>query len=211
MSPLVWSLLVVGVVMLLIGWWLSWTARRLDRLHHRLDLARASLVAQLQQRAALALEVGAVGLLDPASSLLLVDAAATARQEGEHPDRAPEAQSHLSQILRSVLPDDPETAALLARLRQDEGARALLAELAAASRKVELARRFHNDQVQATRALRSRRRTRWFALAGKAPEPRTVDFDDLAPAVFAVETGVGARPNGSTLDPPPPPTPEDTP
>jgi len=47
---------------------------------------------------------------------------------------------------------------------------------------VELARRFHNDHVTSARALRSRRRVRWFHLAGHAPEPTTVDLDDVPPA-----------------------------
>ena len=46
----------------------------------------------------------------------------------------------------------------------------------------ELARRFHNDHVTSARALRSRRRVRWFRLAGRAPEPTTVDLDDVPPA-----------------------------
>ena len=58
----------------------------------------------------------------------------------------------------------------------------LVDELAAACHKVELARRFHNDHVTSARALRSRRRVRWFHLSGHAPEPTTVDLDDVPPA-----------------------------
>jgi hypothetical protein len=200
MSPGLWVLVAALVVLvLLVGWWLSWTARRLDRLHHRLDLAHGSLVGQLQLRAALALEVGTAGLLDPASSLLLIDAAAAARGDLERPDT--EAQSHLSQTLRLVLPEDRETREALRTVYADPAARELLDQLAAASRKVELARRFHNDQVRATRDLRSRRRTQWFRLAGKAPQPRPIDFDDHPPAVFSVETAAGLGPAGPTVDP----------
>ncbi len=215
-----WAVVVALVVLvLLLGWWLSWTARRLDRLHHRLDLAHSSLVGQLQLRAALALELGTAGLLDPASSLLLIDAAAAARGDLERPDS--EAQSHLSQTLRLVLPEDEETRDALRTLYADPPARELLDQLAAASRKVELARRFHNDQVRATRDLRSRRRTQWFRLAAKAPEPRPIDFDDQPPAVFSVETAASLGTGGPTVDPvtpdpqanaphsPDPPSPED--
>ena len=58
----------------------------------------------------------------------------------------------------------------------------LVDELAAACRKVELARRFHNDHVTSARTLRSRRRVRWFRLAGRPPESTTVDLDDVPPA-----------------------------
>lgn len=217
MSPLLWALVAVAAVLVIVlGWWLSWTARRLDRLHHRLDLAEASLSVQLQSRAALALELGTAGLLDPASSLLLIDAAAAARRGAERPDHDPETQSQLSQTLRLVLPEtsteESEGVPELAALSEDPHARELFGELAAASRKVELARRFHNDQVSATRALRSRRRVRWLRLAGNAPEPRTVDFDDLPPAVFSVETAGEPGHPGPRLDPAPsPPSTEDLP
>jgi hypothetical protein len=54
-------------------------------------------------------------------------------------------------------------------------------ELAQASPKVELARRFHNDVVVSARSLRSRRRVRWLHLAGRAGPLQTVDLDDEPP------------------------------
>ena len=62
-----------------LGLWLSWTANRLDRMHHRIDVARASLDTQLLRRSGAALELATSGALDPARSLLLVDAAHQAR------------------------------------------------------------------------------------------------------------------------------------
>ncbi len=55
-------------------------------------------------------------------------------------------------------------------------------ELAQTCRKVEMARRFHNNQIVSARSLRSRRRVRWFGLTGHAPELATVDLDDVPPA-----------------------------
>ena len=63
----------------------------------------------------------------------------------------------------------------------------LLEELAACCRKVELARRFHNDVVVSARALRSRRRVRWLRLAGRAAELRTVDLDDVPPPALVAD------------------------
>ena len=54
-------------------------------------------------------------------------------------------------------------------------------------RKVELARRFHNDVVTSARVLRSRRRVRWLRLAGRAPVPTTVDLDDTPPQALLAD------------------------
>src|SRR5690349_21831056 len=71
-------LLAVGAL-LLIGAYASWTAGRLDRLHHRVDLARAALETELARRSALVAELAGSEILDPASALLLLDAAHRAR------------------------------------------------------------------------------------------------------------------------------------
>jgi hypothetical protein len=63
----------------------------------------------------------------------------------------------------------------------DSGERALLAELAASCRRVELARRFLNDGVRACRQVRKQRMVRWFRLAGHTPWPQTVELDDTPP------------------------------
>lgn len=164
--------LVVLLVLVALGLWFSWTATRLDRLHHRIDLARESLSTQLALRSAVVLELAGSGSLDDATSLLLADAAQRARRT---PDR--QAESDLSQALRAVFDDSATTTAL----RGQEAGRGMADELAAACRKVELARRFLNDQVTSAKALRFRRRVRWFGLAGHAPAPVTVDLDDVPP------------------------------
>jgi hypothetical protein len=169
------------VVLVLLGLWLSWTANRLDRMHHRIDVSRASLDTQLLRRSGAALELATSGALDPARSLLLVDVAhearAAPRQEFEG------AESDLSEALRAVFADAAEVYAL----REAPDTAALLAELAGACRKVELARRFHNDVVVSARVLRSRRRVRWLRLAGRAQELDTVDLDDEPPAPLVTD------------------------
>lgn len=179
MTGLWWALLAVAAVV--VGLWLYWTAHRLDRMHHRIDLARAALDAQLLRRSGAALELATSATLDPARSLLLVDAAHQARAASE--DDLELAQSDLSESLRAVLAQRDEVDEL--RARSDVGP--LLDELAAACRKVELARRFHNDVVVSARALRSRRRVRWLRLAGKAAELRTVDLDDVPPSALVTD------------------------
>ena len=60
-------------------WYLSYSATRLDRLHHRVETSWANLDGLLQRRAAVALEIAKSELADPASSLLLTAAAHQAR------------------------------------------------------------------------------------------------------------------------------------
>lgn len=183
MIDVAWVLAAVAtvVVLTLLGLWLSWTARRLDRMHHRLEVARASLDTQLLRRSGAALELATSGALDPARSLLLVDAASYARSAHNHDAEA--AESDLSEALRAVFDDAEEVQSL----RADPELGPLLSELAGACRKVELARRFHNDVVTSARALRSRRRVRWLRLAGRAGDPVTVDLDDQPPPLLVAD------------------------
>lgn len=169
------------VVLLALALWLSWTAHRLDRMHGRLDVARESLRTQLLHRSGTALELATSGALDPARSLLLVDVAHEARAAG--PEDLEGAESDLSQTLRAVFADSDE----IAHLRSAPDTGPLLDELAGDCRKVELARRFHNDLVTSSRMLRSRRRVRWLRLAGRAEEPSTVDLDDQPPPALVVD------------------------
>ena len=170
-----WWVVLVTAVVVGLGLWLSWTANRLDRMHHRIELARTSLDAQLLRRSGTALELVASEVLDKASALLLYEAAHEAR--AVPPDRFEAAESALSEVLRAVFADEEQTQAL--RRHRDVGP--LVHELAADCRKVELARRFHNDVVVSARSLRSRKRVQWLRLAGHAAELQTVDLDDVPP------------------------------
>jgi hypothetical protein len=171
-----WWTSTVLVVLVVAGWYLSFTAGRLDRLHARVEGAFSALDAQLVRRGAVALEVATSGLLDPATSVLLAAAALEAR-DTDTPARW-QAESDLSKALR-VTVEAPET---LEHLGADPHGRDLVDELGAAAQRVQLARRFHNDAVRATLALRRTLVVRWFRLAGHAPLPQTVELDDEAPA-----------------------------
>ena len=176
-----WWLLLLLVVVLVVGFWLTWTANRLDRMHHRIDVARGTLDAQLLRRSGATLELASSEVLDPPSRLVLLDAANHARNAG--PEEFEAAESDLSQALRAVFarPADVQP------LRVDPTVRPLVDELARDCARVELARRFHNDVVVSARALRSRRRVRWLRLAGRAAELHAVDLDDVPPAALVAD------------------------
>ncbi|MEV7413651.1 hypothetical protein [Streptomyces sp. NPDC089919] len=178
-ETLVW----IAVALVAVGVYLSWTAGRLDRLHARIDAARAALDAQLVRRASAALEVATSGVLDPAASIVLYEAAHAARLAEE--DHREVAESELSQALRAVFADPDQVAAV----KEAPGGEEAAGELAATVRRVPMARRFHNDAVRAARALRRHRKVRWFRLAGHAPFPLAFEMDDEPPVALADRPG----------------------
>lgn len=179
MSTIIW----VAVAIIAIGLYLSWTAGRLDRLHARIDAARAALDAQLLRRASVAQELATAGVLDPAASIVLYEAAHAARQADA--EQREVAESELSQALRAVFPDP----AAVAEVREAPGGTAAIGELTQGVRRVPMARRFHNDAVRAARAVRRHRVVRWFHLAGHAPFPLAFEMDDEPPASLTTEGG----------------------
>jgi hypothetical protein len=165
------SVIVIVAAAILVGVYVSWRAGRLDRLHARVEAARAALDAALVRRSYVALELAAGGLLDPATSLLIAGAAHNARTAGEPDERA---ESDLTRALRAALSQPGFRDALAARTGGDE----LLAELEAAAHQVFLARKFYNDAVAATRAARRRWLARLLRLAGGAPWPEFFEIDE---------------------------------
>lgn len=151
--------LVVAAIMALLGLWALQTANRLDRLHVRYDLSWQALDAALARRAVVARAVareayrGAPEAIAEGKHLMSV---------ADRAERAPRslresAENELSAALSLV-----DVAALPA---------ALVAELADAEARVLLARRFHNDAVRDTLALRERFTVRRLRLGGHAPLP----------------------------------------
>jgi hypothetical protein len=167
------------VVIVLLGTYLSWTARRIDRLHWRVEASRAVLDAQLLRRSGAALDLAGGGLLDPASAVLVADAASRARTVEE--SGREQAESELTEALGAALADPEFTQSA----RSEPAADAALTELSAACRRAEHARRFHNDTVRAARRLRRKALVRWLGLAGRAPWPETVELDDELPRGLA--------------------------
>jgi hypothetical protein len=179
------TIICVAVALVAVGLYLSWTAGRLDRLHARIDAARAALDAQLLRRASVAQELATAGVLDPAASIVLYESAHAARQA--EPEQREVAESELSQALRAVFPD----AVAVGEVAGAPGGGDAVGELTRAVRRVPMARRFHNDAVRAARAVREHRVVRWFRLAGHAPFPMAFEMDDEPPAPLPTE---GAAP-----------------
>lgn len=175
---IVLHLALVLALLFLLSTYLSWRAGRLDRLHARVDLARAGLDAALVRRAAVSLELAASRLLDPATSLVLATAAHQARTADA--DGREFAESDLSRALRAVV----EQHGFREALERGEGGAALLEELEAAAQKVAFARRFYNDAVATTRTARRRILARMLPLAGRAPLPEFFEIDDVPPEVL---------------------------
>jgi hypothetical protein len=173
-----WTIIVL-VVLALVLWsfYVSWRASRLDRLHNRVEAARTALDLALVRRAAAASELASSGLLDPATSLLLIDAVRRARDSG--PAERDLAESDLTRALRATLgePDFDKELAENARTTK-EGAAELVAEVEDAGQRVFIARKFYNDLAGRTIDARRRPLVRVLRLYGSALQPGFFDMDD---------------------------------
>ncbi|GAB4085849.1 membrane protein [Myceligenerans cantabricum] len=189
-----WSLVAAAAVVA----WAAWrVASRLDRLHRKVTGSRGALDAQLVRRAWAAVDLASSGGMDPASALVVADAAYVALDDagpGETgarpltmdglPGAREDAESNLSAVLREALGGAAEVAELW-----DGPAAEQAAALAAAWYRATLARRFHNEAVAQARRMRRRWYVRAAYLAGRAPVPRTVELDDRMPE--GLDRGVG--------------------
>ena len=173
------AVVLVAVLVILFGLYLSWTATRLDRLHVRLDAARVALDAQLLRRSTAVLELARSGLLDPATALILASGARAAEIAAE--DEREAAESALTRDVRAAFEDPAQGEHVRAHPDGPE----LLDELGRGMRRVQLARRFHNESVRAVRQLRGHRLVRAFRLAGRAPNKPSFEIDDEPPVAFA--------------------------
>jgi hypothetical protein len=157
-----WTLIAVLLaVLILSALWAYQTANRLDRLHVRYDLSWQSLDAALARRAVVARAIAA----DLGSGSGGLAALADAAERAPRPDREG-CENELSTALSLV---DSE------HIRPP-----LLAELTEAESRVLLARRFHNDAVRDTLALRERRSVRWLRLGGRARLPSYFEIAEPA-------------------------------
>ncbi|WP_241384412.1 NUDIX hydrolase [Rhodococcus sp. CH91] len=155
----------VAAVVVAVGAWAYSTANRLDRLHVRSDLSWQALDAALARRAVVVRSIAAsIPVSEGRSLALLADAAERADRS-----RREAAENALS--------------AALARLDAGRLRSQLVAELADAEARVLIARRFHNDAVRDTLALRTRRPVRWLHLGGTAPLPTYFEIAERADAV----------------------------
>jgi len=159
------ALALLAVVILLMGSWAVQTAHRLDRLHVRYDLSWQALDGALARRAVVARAVAVDaygGGPDGKRLAALADAAERAPRTAREA-----AENELSAALAVV---DPASLPV-----------ALVAELADAEARVLLARRFHNDAVRDTVALRERPAVRILRLGGTAALPTYFEIAETSP------------------------------
>ena len=161
----------IGLLAVLHVLYSTWTARRLDRLHARVDAATAALDRQLRYRAeaAIAFAQTSVTLAARGSASRDLTASATAALAigGLGHDREA-AESGLSKRLQAVRSDvDTSLADVMMR--------------------TVFARRFHNDAVRDALTVRKRRIVRWFHLAGTARLPSFFEMDEATPDRRTIE------------------------
>jgi hypothetical protein len=168
--PVGWLVAAVLVAVLL-TMWVTFTLTRLDRLHARVDAAQAAMDAQLVRRAA-ALQHVAESPDSGVPDELRAGYDEIAKRALNAPLDDPERRTAENAVGRALI----ELSALPDPLRPDAEA-----ELQETSARVLIARRFYNDAVRDTRALRGRRLPRLFRMAGRRPMPEFFDIDDTVP------------------------------
>lgn len=177
---LVITAVAVLVALLLVGGWAYQTANRLDRLHVRYDLSWQALDGALARRAVVARAVAVDAYAGAPAGKRLAGLADTAERASRPAREA--AENDLSAALAAVDPAELPVA--------------LVAELADAEARVLLARRFHNDAVRDTLALRERRAVRVLRLGGTAALPtyfEIVERPDSQSEVNPVSRRTSAR------------------
>jgi hypothetical protein len=160
-------------------WYLSLQAGRLDRLHHRIEIAQAALDGHLTRRAGIAAELVALNFLDPASEAQIVQSAHDVLTGPDLPvGNRIEDEAELTRSLAEVF-NEPT---VVAEFRKDPAVSQLLDELVAVIHRIALARRFYTEAIADCQNIRGQIVVRLFRLAGRAPLPQAVDLVDELPA-----------------------------
>lgn len=192
LSP--WLLVAIALAVIALGVVSAFAitrARRLDRLHQRILASRDSLSRLLLRRASevdlLTRSAGleGSGLAEAAHAYIQdggdqlttdgLDRRTSAQRQGDRVEVVTrlERASALSRAIRETLTPD-----VRARIASDPQASARLEALDATCYRIELTRNVHNVDVAGVRALRSARMVKLLRLAGYAPIPEPIDFDD---------------------------------
>lgn len=192
LSP--WLLVTIALAVIALGVVSAFAitrARRLDRLHQRILASRDSLSRLLLRRASevdlLTRSAGldGSGLAEAAHAYIQdggdqlttdgLDRRTSAQRQGDRVEVVTrlERASALSRAIRETLTPD-----VRARIASDPQASARLEALDATCYRIELTRNVHNVDVAGVRALRSARMVKLLRLAGYAPIPEPIDFDD---------------------------------
>jgi 8-oxo-dGTP pyrophosphatase MutT (NUDIX family) len=169
-----WLIAAIIVVLLVLAYRLSRLATRLDRLHRRTEAAWAALDVALARRSGVARALGGSGGVPPEIASA-ISGAAHRTDIAVRSERA-DAENALTKALEQLTGQGPP---------------GIRDELIDAAQRVMLARRFYNDAVRDTRALRSDRFSRTFRLAGRAQLPDYFEIAEYNPA--APLTRISAR------------------
>ncbi|HVS67705.1 MAG TPA: NUDIX hydrolase [Mycobacteriales bacterium] len=172
-------LLGVAAVLAVVAMYCLYTARRLDRLHARMDAAAAALEAQLRLRREAVLEL-AGELPGSAGEELRALAVAAAAVAGLAHDREI-VENEISVALTNLSVDKPDvflSPSAAAIEVHDDALRAAYA------------RRFYNDTVRDALVVRDRMVVRWLGLAGHAAHPAYFEMhdDELPTPAISVAT-----------------------
>jgi hypothetical protein len=169
-----WLFTMLGIFV----WFLSLQAGRLDRLHHRIDVAQRSLDGHLTRRAGIAAELVALNFLDPASEAHIVQSAHEVLVGPELPaEQRLQDEAELTRALAQAFADS----SIVAEFRSDPAINQLLTELVGVTNRIALARRFHTEAVKDCQAIREQSIVRIFRLAGRAAQPKAIDLSDGLP------------------------------
>jgi hypothetical protein len=186
MSTAGWLVLVAFLAVILAAW-IAFTASRLDRLHARLDAAQSALDAQLVRRVAALRHVSEAAPAEPAAAVSPGFASPPGHAVLSADDRVriekithvaltvaggAERQTAENEIGRAVAEIAGRGVPLSGAQRD---------ELHESAVRVSISRRFYNDAVRDTRALRGRRMPRLLHLAGRRELPEFFDIDDTVP------------------------------
>jgi hypothetical protein len=146
-----------------------YTAKRLDRLHERIDMAAAALDGQLRNRVSTSREFLDSGVVEGSLEHELRAALAAADQRTNLGHDREVAENAVSRLLGEIADRHPSLFADPSELAVEVHDEALRASIA---------RRFYNDTVRDALVVRDKRVVRWLGLAGHAPHPAYFEMDD---------------------------------
>jgi len=159
---------------------LSTQAGRLDRLHHRIDVAQAALDTHLVRRAGIVAELASTEAFDLVTCVILAQSAHDALAAGDlvDVDRL-QAESDLTEVLGAAFDESVDLEA------DNKVQDSLIAELSQICGRVVMSHKFHTDAVADCLKIRQQLLVRALFLAGRAPMPYVLDFQDDLPHAFA--------------------------
>ena len=175
------TIFIIFIFLLYFIWKLSSIAGRLDRTHIRRDAALNSFRQYLAIRATATAKLVTSGVLDLVTAEKLRNELENVINESE--------KTFLDYLLAEsrftgLLCDEFDDAKKLEQILNNTKSADLIFELVRSIKRLQLARRFHNDAVGASQLLHKRFVVRLFRLAGNTPEPKAIDMDDRVPTSF---------------------------